>query len=62
LRAAPIAGLRHLENVDPVREIETGRHEFPQTPVGATHSETEGGHSWVNWRRYWLDFAPLLFR
>ena len=29
------------------------RHEF---------HETGGGHTWINWRRYLHDFAPLLFR
>lgn len=26
------------------------------------YHESDGGHSWINWRRYWLDLAPLLFR
>lgn len=21
-----------------------------------------GGHTWINWRRYFHDFAPLLFK
>jgi enterochelin esterase-like enzyme len=29
------------------------RHEF---------HETEGGHTWINWRRYFYDFAQKLFR
>jgi len=29
------------------------RHEF---------HETAGGHTWINWRKYLRDFAPLLFR
>ncbi|MBN1686668.1 MAG: hypothetical protein JW852_08435 [Spirochaetales bacterium] len=29
------------------------RHEF---------HETEGGHTWINWRRYLYDFSQLLFR
>lgn len=24
--------------------------------------ETEGGHTWINWRRYFRDFAQMLFR
>ena len=24
--------------------------------------ETEGGHTWYNWRHYLAEFAPLLFR
>lgn len=26
------------------------------------YNETEGGHTWINWRRYLNEFAPLLFR
>lgn len=26
------------------------------------YNETEGGHTWINWRRYLDDFAPRLFR
>jgi enterochelin esterase-like enzyme len=25
-------------------------------------TEITGGHIWINWRRYLLDFAPYLFR
>jgi enterochelin esterase family protein len=25
-------------------------------------TESGGGHTWTNWRRYLLDFAPYLFR
>jgi enterochelin esterase-like enzyme len=27
-----------------------------------TYKETEGGHTWPNWRAYLREFAPLLFR
>lgn len=27
-----------------------------------TYEETAGGHTWVNWREYLREFAPLLFR
>ena len=27
-----------------------------------TYVETPGGHTWVNWRDYIIEFAPLLFR
>ncbi len=32
--------------------------------IGLPHSfrETPGGHTWINWRRYLNEFAPLLFR
>ena len=33
------------------------RHE-----VRYTYKETEGGHTWPNWRAYLNEFAPLLFR
>jgi enterochelin esterase-like enzyme len=27
-----------------------------------TYRETDGDHTWINWRRYFNEFAPLLFR
>lgn len=27
-----------------------------------TYNVTSGGHSWVNWRRFLLDFLPRLFK
>ncbi len=27
-----------------------------------TYTESGGGHTWINWREYLRDFAPLLFR
>ena len=27
-----------------------------------TYKETEGGHTWPNWRAYLNEFAPMLFR
>lgn len=30
--------------------------------ISYRYRESDGGHSWINWRRYWLDFAPMLFR
>jgi enterochelin esterase family protein len=28
-----------------------------------TYKETEGGHTWINWREHYLpEFAQLLFR
>jgi enterochelin esterase-like enzyme len=26
------------------------------------YRESEGGHSWINWRLYLSEFAPLLFK
>jgi len=33
--------------------------EYGYTPV---YKESEGGHTWINWRDYLSEFAPLLFR
>lgn len=38
------------------------RRVMDKSGIRYRYRETEGGHSWINWRRYWLDFAPLLFR
>ena len=27
-----------------------------------TYRESEGGHTWTNWRVYLSEFAPLLFK
>jgi enterochelin esterase family protein len=27
-----------------------------------TYNETDGGHSWENWRKYWVDFLPRLYK
>jgi enterochelin esterase family protein len=54
--------------------IATGREDFlmPQTRaslamldqhgVKYVYRETDGGHSWPNWRAYLAEFAPMLFR
>ncbi len=33
-----------------------------QHKIRYTYRETEGGHTWPNWRAYLNEFAPLLFR
>jgi enterochelin esterase family protein len=33
--------------------------EYGYAPV---YKESEGGHTWLNWRDYLSEFAPLLFR
>ena len=33
------------------------KHEFD-----VSYRETEGAHTWINWRNYLHEFAPLLFR
>lgn len=48
----------HTVNDGPKRLSETLKahnihHEF---------HESEGGHTWINWRMYLRDFTPLLFR
>jgi len=45
---------------------------FPNTPhllamlrghgIKHIYRETGGDHTWINWRRYLNEFAPLLFR
>jgi enterochelin esterase family protein len=45
---------------------------YPNTPyllqmlqrhgIKYTYRETDGDHTWLNWRRYFTEFAPLLFR
>ena len=30
--------------------------------VGKDDLESEGGHTWINWRLYLRDFTQLLFR
>jgi enterochelin esterase-like enzyme len=27
-----------------------------------TYKETEGGHTWLNWRDYLYEYAPMLFQ
>jgi enterochelin esterase-like enzyme len=35
---------------------------FDRHGLAYTASETDGGHTWFNWRHYLADLAPLLFR
>ena len=35
---------------------------FDRSGIRYTYKETEGGHTWPNWRAYLSEFAPLLFR
>jgi enterochelin esterase family protein len=54
--------------------IATGKEDFVLPSTKATlalldrhkvryaYKETEGGHTWPNWRAYLAEFAPLLFR
>ena len=52
----------------------TGKDDFLLTTTNATvdlfkkhgftpvYKETSGGHTWVNWRDYLNEFAPMLFQ
>lgn len=35
---------------------------FKKHNFNVTYKETEGGHTWVNWRDYLNEFAPMLFQ
>ena len=35
---------------------------FKQQGLNPTVKETSGGHTWINWRNYLNDFAPMLFQ
>ena len=35
---------------------------FKKQGFNPTFKETEGGHTWINWRNYLSEFAPQLFR
>ncbi|MBS1240004.1 MAG: esterase [Proteobacteria bacterium] len=35
---------------------------FDKYGIAHVYHESEGGHTWINWRRYLAAFAPLLFK
>ncbi len=35
---------------------------FDKHGIRHIYNESEGGHTWINWRRYLNDFLPRLFR
>lgn len=35
---------------------------FDKYRIPYVYHESDGGHTWINWRRYLADFAPRLFR
>lgn len=35
---------------------------FDKYGIRYTYNESDGGHTWINWRRYLDDFAPRLFK
>jgi enterochelin esterase family protein len=45
--------------IDPNRKLDAW---LKEKGVEFTAKETPGGHTWMVWRRYLTDFAPLLFR
>lgn len=38
------------------------REKLDQGGYNYVYNETDGGHTWENWRKYLLDFAPRLFK
>ncbi len=44
------------QSVAPTREI-LNKH-----GIKHVYNESDGGHTWINWRRYFNDFAPRLFK
>jgi len=35
---------------------------FARYGIEDVYHESDGGHTWINWRRYLTDFAPRLFK
>ena len=35
---------------------------FKKHGFSAVYKETDGAHTWINWRNYLNEFAPQLFR
>ncbi|HEU4689237.1 MAG TPA: alpha/beta hydrolase-fold protein, partial [Vicinamibacterales bacterium] len=44
------------QSVAPTREM------LDKHGIKHVYNESDGGHTWINWRRYFNDFAPRLFR
>ena len=44
------------QSVAPTRAI------FDKHRIKHVYNESDGGHTRINWRRYFNDFAPRLFR
>ena len=57
-----------IEGVMEKQRCEIERHRFEyrakldKMGMKYTYVETEGGHTWTNWRVYLSQFAPLLFQ
>lgn len=41
--------------------VEPTRAMLDRQKIGHQYVETDGGHTWINWRRYLADFVPKLF-
>ena len=48
-------GLTAKLNTDFKKKLDKGGYRY-------MYIETTGGHTWDNWRRYLIDFAPRLFK
>jgi len=44
------------------QSVEPTRAMFAKHGIKDVYNESEGGHTWINWRRYFNDFAPRLFK
>ncbi len=44
------------------KEVEEYRAKLDKMGMTYKYNESEGGHTWTNWRDYLSEFAPLLFR
>ena len=44
------------------KTVEEYRAKLDSMKMPYTYRESEGGHTWVNWRIYLSEFAPLLFK
>lgn len=44
------------------KSVEDYRAKLDSMKMPYTYRESEGGHTWVNWRVYLSEFAPLLFK
>ena len=42
--------------------VQTLRKKLDENNFNYVYNETEGGHTWANWRTYLSDYAPRLFK
>jgi enterochelin esterase-like enzyme len=43
-------------------DVKSYRNKLDKMNFPYVYKETEGGHSWSNWRKYLVDFVPYLFK